>query len=581
MYFQPSGGEDGDLQTLHDLQKLMMMLGEPSELNEEELDKILEEGEEEEGKSSVSDGMEKANAAEEGRGKGPSTLSLITVLRRSPSTDPEIKIEEDSGNGDGTAVAAKKSPIGTEECCAKCQRPMQRQSLGPVDEVKTEENSDSATSAATSTSTGAAEGDEGGGSRYDSEVMMAERFKLMREASRLREELAKKRFAELAVSVKLEEAEEEVKRLTEQVKEKEALVTEKEAAVVMKGKELEDTQMQLMDYVSQVHEVGQKVQLLTKERDDFVLLSRPPEMIDSMSQTFLIPCPIEMACQTMDPPLLMECAAQKNAAPLPVERGCQNRVPVPVEKGCQTLLVPARVERGCQTPEPMVVEEEEEEEMWAEPVLLEEDEKDMWKRVIDHVVNVDLQTVGQVIVVVLSFLLLLSQTVPSSTNDSTLHQQQPSRAQQSTYPSSFDSLPTWAGQRSPLRNLTAGGANLAPGDFITNCDYLPTSPCINPYFLWMQHDGNLVLYRGHSPVDHRGPIWSTHTTTSIIPSHSQSNNDDEREGERGWENAEISAYLTERNELQLLDASGRKRWSRKSWRIPQELSPWPFALRKW
>eukprot|EP00624_Nannochloropsis_granulata_P004552 evm.model.NODE_32689_length_1839_cov_12.313213.1 len=70
---------------------------------------------------------------------------------------------------------------------------------------------------------------------------------MKRQACKLRDELAKRKFAELAMSVKLKETEEEVGRLALELKAKEGVI---EALV----EEVEDKNTRLMDCISSMSE---------------------------------------------------------------------------------------------------------------------------------------------------------------------------------------------------------------------------------------------------------------------------------------------------------------------------------------
>ncbi len=137
----------------------------------------------------------------------------------------------------------------------------------------------------------------------------------------------------------------------------------------------------------------------------------------------------------------------------------------------------------------------------------------------------------------------------------------------------------WTGaRRSPLFRLTPGGAPLLAGEYLASCPATPEAeaeadknkPC---YFLWNQWDGNLVLYRGLGPAKHRGPLWSTNTLVRL----------DIAAGGREqqpyhWGAANVTVSLTKDRALQLVDASsGKLMWQRRAWRLPRELTPWPFG----
>ncbi|EWM24687.1 hypothetical protein Naga_100839g1 [Nannochloropsis gaditana] len=91
-------------------------------------------------------------------------------------------------------------------------------------------------------------------------------FKLKRQACKLRDELAKRRFAELAVSVRLSETEEEVGRLRMKVEEKEALVES------LLG-EVEEKNGRLLECMRRVQAFEVRLDAVVQERDE--MLKRP------------------------------------------------------------------------------------------------------------------------------------------------------------------------------------------------------------------------------------------------------------------------------------------------------------------
>lgn len=141
----------------------------------------------------------------------------------------------------------------------------------------------------------------------------------------------------------------------------------------------------------------------------------------------------------------------------------------------------------------------------------------------------------------------------------------------------------WTGaKRSPLRRLTPGGPPLLAGEYLSSCAPGVDDPTKLCYFLWNQLDGGLVLYRGFSPARHRGPVWSTNTL--VVPrllseqGGRQQVSPRERQVGDHWGTANVTARLTKDRTLQLVDApSGQVMWQRRAWRLPRELTPWPFG----
>jgi hypothetical protein len=145
-------------------------------------------------------------------------------------------------------------------------------------------------------------------------------------------------------------------------------------------------------------------------------------------------------------------------------------------------------------------------------------------------------------------------------------------------------LPAWAGQRTELSQLVPGGGALGPGEFMT-CGR-EEGKCAADFFLWMQHDGNLVLYRGRSPVDHRGPVWMSSTIQLRKPQAVEAEAEEEGGQGKGQgqgtayhaeERAGISALVDRHRVLKLVDVSGRVVWRRRHWRLPPQLYPWPLS----
>jgi hypothetical protein len=161
----------------------------------------------------------------------------------------------------------------------------------------------------------------------------------------------------------------------------------------------------------------------------------------------------------------------------------------------------------------------------------------------------------------------------------------------------------WTGAaRSPLLRLTPGGPPLRAGEYLASCSAAATTisaaahnnndagkgeaKAKTCYFLWNQWDGNLVLYRGFHPGMHRGPLWSTNTLVAP-PREAQARR--RRGGAEGeddaaaplldhWGAGNVTVWLTKDRTLQLIDApSGKVMWQRRAWRLPRELTPWPFG----
>ncbi len=85
----------------------------------------------------------------------------------------------------------------------------------------------------------------------------------------------------------------------------------------------------------------------------------------------------------------------------------------------------------------------------------------------------------------------------------------------------------WQNRVSGLLALAPGGGALQQGEYLRSCrprfglavlggcgGPSRTAAAAPPHVLHLGHDGNLVLYRGHSPVNHGGAVWATGALSS-------------------------------------------------------------------
>jgi len=124
--------------------------------------------------------------------------------------EEEEEEEEEEGGGEGGVEEEDAWQMeGTDGRlhCTKCLRPL----VGEGEEGREDEVPAAVNHEEKGSSTVEEGGEEGGEEEEEEEEFNLELFKMKRQACKLRDELAKKRFAELAMSVKLKETEEEVR----------------------------------------------------------------------------------------------------------------------------------------------------------------------------------------------------------------------------------------------------------------------------------------------------------------------------------------------------------------------------------
>lgn len=427
-------------------------------------------------------------------------------------------------------------------------------------------------------------------------------FKLKRQACKLRDELARRRFAELAVSVRLSETEEEVGRLRMEVEEKEALVES------LLG-EVEEKNGRLLECMRRVQAFEVRLDAVVQERDE--MLKRPAKgdgpggegngwegaggnegeggmeggaeeggiFVSGQKPGYMTPTETETSAgrmleEAMPPVWPLEGeeevgevgwgAAVDDAEDLQrEEEGGQGHAEG--EEGKQalvddllSLLVRGRALNGR-----------------GEEVIFET------VRPRAFLIALALALLG----------LLLSLSVFNSflrygmdRAGAAPHLTSSSPPTSGTPSAPLSASPTFytdAWTQSPLSRLTPGGAPLQSGEILSSCGFNLTrgdeasllARCPRPFFLYMQPDANLVLYRGLHPSFHRGPVWSTRTLAKWVGG----------EGRREAWGANVSAVLTGTRSLRLVEEAGeegggeRVVWQRRVWRLPQELTPWPFG----
>jgi len=156
-------------------------------------------------------------------------------------------------------------------------------------------------------------------------------------------------------------------------------------------------------------------------------------------------------------------------------------------------------------------------------------------------------------------------------------------------------------RRSALLVLRPGGPSLAMREYISSCrtsQWLTTSGgtetslggCQNPHFLWLQGDGNLILYRGTSPSRHAGPVWATQRIEGKralgLEGESLGNargKKGSRDGGRQEERPRYSyrAFVDGKKRLKVVrrlegSADEKTVFSMAAKRLPKVLFPWPF-----
>ena len=472
-------------------------------------------------------------------------------------------------------------------------------------------------------------------SQVQEEEFDLEVFKLKRQACKLRDELAKKRFAELAMSVKLKETEEEVGRLAVELKEKEAEVERLQL-------EVEEKNMRLMDCISRVHDIEVRLEVVSRERDEMFFHKAKEDYEEDMRKEAEQEVEEEEAAtkQEVD-------SSAKPSEDTPSSSPPQQPQAHEENKEEDGPLTPARAKMAAEnmlaelasSPSSKGENEEEEEEEDDEyeqhyavlgnlAMLLTQHEDDVVVEKKGDEEEEDFEgmavfkhwttPLGLTILALAAFGLcsLLGRAFSSS---SPLPPPPPAAAILTTPPvvltppvspppppppavkevpvppTFFFSPPTpkepsaaeksaalaatWVGwTQSPLYELTPGGASLRAGEILSSCGLPITlgeeeallAVCPAPFFLWMQTDGNLVLYRGLHPTFHRGPVWSSNTMVRWVGDGAAERNN--------W-SGNVSAVLSSARTLKLVDEEGGGRvvWQRRVWRLPQQLTPWPFA----
>lgn len=130
--------------------------------------------------------------------------------------------------------------------------------------------------------------------------------------------------------------------------------------------------------------------------------------------------------------------------------------------------------------------------------------------------------------------------------------------------------PFWRSRPSGLTHLVPGGFALGPGEYMQSCPRWGIRQCPKPLFLWMQEDGNLVLYRGYSPMHHGGPVWSIHP----VNEYSLAATGRRRQG------GKVKALVDEQNVLKLVHTfqGGAEvvLFGRSLDKLPRALFPFPF-----
>lgn len=85
------------------------------------------------------------------------------------------------------------------------------------------------------------------------------------------------------------------------------------------------------------------------------------------------------------------------------------------------------------------------------------------------------------------------------------------------------SSPLWRNRASALTHLAPGHGVLRQGEYLRGCGGQQRSSmiggwggawCEDPHVLHLEAGGNLVLYKGYSPFNHAGPVWTSGALTS-------------------------------------------------------------------
>ena len=614
-----AGDSDSELQTLQALTNIIAELGN-----------VSSEGST--GSGNGGDGMSAEKQEGQDEEDGPNPAASSTTPEKGKANAAEVP-------------AAAAITAAAAACCSKCHG-----SLAEDGDAKQKVNAptvDEETQTATPAAGAAAASDEApqqeeagaGAGVFDVDL-----FKLKRQAAKLRDELAKKRFAEMALDVRLKETEvggcpmefgwnkpaclstahaiirsrshqEEAARLAE-------LLRAKEAVVESLRLELEEKDARLMEFVSRVHDIEVRLARVARERDErtaeaeaaaeAVRFYQAKEEVDDASRrTSLASQQLQLGsrassvspCTSMAEGGVEEMKSsavggqQQQPRHLQVEETldeedaevakavAENKTPSPTPStatgasAASASPTDTEVDGSLGSVAPLL-----------EAATLEEDEGHQAMRALqtplERLVGEGMALVGKftrhdvflapavlatVAVVGLGLIFVLLRAALTGPTDACIKTTQ------------YDGVEeAWMGaKRSPLLRLAPGGAPLLAGEYLSNCapSADPTKLC---YFLWNQFDGNLVLYRGFTPARHRGPVWSTNTL--VVPGLLSEEGGRKQLSPRArqvgdhWGTANVTVWLTQDRTLQLVDApSGQMMWQQRAWRLPRELTPWPFG----